>query len=104
MKIEEAIKLLHPDTSADEIAEIKYKYGFRGEEQAIHKINKARKIACETMKKQIPKKPIMIEGDLYSVLSCPSCKEHIMNVWNRADYELKYCHYCGQALDWSEEK
>ena len=71
MKIEEAIKLLHPDTSADEIAEIKYKYGFRGEEQAIHKINKACKIACEAMKKQIPKKLPIVE-ELYH---CPNCGE-----------------------------
>lgn len=41
-------------------------------------------------------------GDNYSsVLSCPNCRKPIVNVWNIAKYEPNYCHYCGQALDWS---
>ena len=77
MKIEEAIRILHPDTSADEIAEIKYKYGFRGEEQAVHKIKKACKIACKAMEKQVPKKPIETGDDYDSRLSCPNCENPI---------------------------
>lgn len=104
MKIEEAIRILHPDTSADEIAEIKYKYGFRGNEQAAHKIEKACKTAYMAMKKQLPKKPIVIGDDYCSRLSCPNCKSPIVNVWNKAEYEPNYCHYCGQCLDWSDTK
>lgn len=104
MKIEEAIRILHPDTSANEIAEIKYKYGFRGDEQAIHKVEKACKIACEAMGKQIPKKAIKIGDDYDSHLSCPNCKSSIVNVWNKAEYKPKYCHYCGQKLDWSDKE
>lgn len=60
--------------------------------------------AISAIEKQIPKKPIMI-GDNYSrVLSCDSCKKTIVNVWNVSEYKPKYCHYCGQALDWSDEE
>ena len=34
------------------------------------------------------------------VLSCPSCKNSINNVWSRAEYKPNYCHYCGQRLLW----
>ena len=37
------------------------------------------------------------------VLSCPECKEPIVNVWSRAKYEPNYCHYCGQKLKWGEK-
>jgi hypothetical protein len=29
--------------------------------------------------------------------NCPKCKK-----FHTYFYDLKYCHYCGQALDWSE--
>ena len=59
-------------------------------------------IAQKALEKQIPKKGIM-RGDNYSsVLSCPNCRKPIVNVWNIAKYEPNYCHYCGQALDWSD--
>lgn len=95
MKFEEAIRTLHPDTSANEIAEIKYKYGFRGDEQAVHKIEKACKIACKATEKQIPKKLPVVE-ELYH---CPHCgeKDAVLQGDN-------YCFNYGQALDWSDEK
>lgn len=37
-------------------------------------------------------------------LCCPNCKKPIVNVWSKANYKPNYCHYCGQALDWSYEK
>lgn len=52
--------------------------------------------------KQIPKKGIMIGDEYSSVLSCPNCRKPIVNVWNSNEYKPKYCHYCGQRLDWSE--
>ena len=59
--------------------------------------------AVQSLEKQIPKKGIMIGDNYSSVLSCPNCRKPIVNVWNIAKYEPNYCHYCGQALDWSEE-
>ena len=60
------------------------------------------KVALE---KQIPKKPIPRFINTFSdemAISCPCCKEPIVNVWNKRDYKPLYCHYCGQALDWSD--
>ena len=62
------------------------------------------RLAMTALEKQIPKKGIMIDDDYSSVLSCPNCRKPIVNVWNIAKYEPNYCHYCGQALDWSDEK
>lgn len=57
------------------------------------------------LEKQIPKKPIERFINTYSddmAISCPCCKQPIVNVWNKKDYKPLYCHYCGQALDWSD--
>lgn len=64
--------------------------------------DKALAIAQKALEKQIPKKGIMIGDNYSSVLSCPNCRKPIVNVWNIAKYEPNYCHYCGQALDWSD--
>lgn len=52
----------------------------------------------------IAKKPVML-ADEYGDRAecCPNCREHIVNVWNRAKYEPNYCHYCGQRLKWDKE-
>lgn len=61
------------------------------------------KIAIEALEKQIPKKPLKQEFYFLDFrLVCPECKKSIVNVWNKAEYKPNYCHYCGQALDWSE--
>lgn len=58
--------------------------------------------AVEALEKQIPQKPMMIESDYGDrIYACNSCKRPIVNVWSRDDYKPKYCHYCGQRLDWS---
>ena len=36
-------------------------------------------------------------------LSCPNCKQPIVNVWSKLAYMPNCCHCCGQALDWSDE-
>ena len=66
--------------------------------------NKVIALACKALEKQIPKKGIMIGDEYSSILSCPNCRKPIVNVWNIAKYEPNYCHYCGQALDWSNTK
>lgn len=114
MKIEQAIKLLHPDTTAEEIAEIEYKHGFRGKQVAINKINKACVIACKAMEKQIPKKPVIKYGEKpithnYGRLMsfhCPNCGKFIVAMYE-TDVEnggglhkdLKGCSTCLQAID-----
>jgi hypothetical protein len=104
MTEKQAIRLLHPDTTAEAIAEIEYKHGFRGKQAAVNKINKACVIACKAMEKQIPKKPIItIDGffngqPIYDTWCCPNCGKV-----NDTDFEdYGYCPICGQALDWSD--
>ena len=93
MKIEEAIRILHPDTSADEITEIKYKYGFRGEEQVVHKIEKACKIACKAMEKQIPQK-VIYGYDEQDEIKCSVCGAIIGRMDEYYHGYDKYCFNC----------
>ena len=99
MKFEEAIKLLHPDTTAEVIAEIEYKHGFRGKQLAINKINEACVIACEAMEKQIPKKPI----GKHTNYKCPVCDRRVRSGKGSSSFGVDFfCQRCGQALDWSD--
>ena len=72
-------------------------------------IEEALNIIENATKKQIPKKSVLVAMDGFkpeyaSNLLCPTCSKQIVNVWNKKDYKPKYCHYCGQALDWSDEE
>lgn len=49
-------------------------------------------ISLEALKKQIPKKPNIQLGDNI----CPNCDCFVEMEWE------KYCHHCGQAIDWSD--
>lgn len=60
----------------------------------------------ELIDKATPKKPILKAMDGFSAevashLVCPNCDKPIVNVWSKAEYKPRYCHYCGQNLDWS---
>lgn len=52
MSIEEAIRILDPETSADAIAEIEYYAGFN-KDKAIEKVNEVCEVACKIMKEHI---------------------------------------------------
>lgn len=52
MSIEEAIRILDPETSADAIAEIEDYAGFN-RDKTIGKINEACEIACDVMKRYL---------------------------------------------------
>ena len=49
MSIEEAIRILDPETSEDAITEIKYYAGFN-EEKTIEKVEEACVLACDIMR------------------------------------------------------
>lgn len=100
MKIEEAIEILHPDTTAETIRKIEYYGGFRGKEKAIEYVNEASIVACEALEKQISKKPkdIRYFGMAgHHIGLCPVCNDG-------ANSEFQYCGDCGQKLDWSVEE
>ena len=50
MTISEAIRLLDPSTSAQEIAEIEYYGGFKGREKVLEAVRDACILACNIMK------------------------------------------------------
>lgn len=80
MTVEQAIKLLNPDTMVGEIAE----------KEAV-----ARKIAIKALEKQIPKKVCFDnENGIYETEHCPTCFRRLMP-------NEHHCR-CGQALDWNE--
>lgn len=70
------------------------------------------KLAIRALEKQIPKKPEIrnatcadIESELRDFITtqgkicrCPTCKDNI------CVSGIEYCWYCGQRLDWGEEK
>lgn len=55
MTKEQAIRLLHPDTTREALAEIEYYGGFRGRRAAIMAIDDACLIACDALKREIMK-------------------------------------------------
>lgn len=38
-----------------------------------------------------------------SYLCCPRCKQKIIKVQDRQEYQLNYCHHCGQHIVWEDK-
>ena len=93
MNIEEAIKILHPDTTYRAL------FGIDGKE-AIKLVEEACILACKCMEKQIPKNWIaeyMGDGDF--AWKCPSCNDvFILIDGTPQDNNYNYCPNCGQAM------
>ena len=62
MSIEEAIRILDSESSADTITEIKYYAGFN-EEKAIGKVEEACVLACDIMREHLEDIEIMFSND-----------------------------------------
>lgn len=62
--------------------------------------------AISVVKKTIPQK-VTHEATLYERCTCPNCKsrvdEFVDFLGDKVRIPVKYCKFCGQALDWSEE-
>lgn len=59
--------------------------------------------AIKILEKQVPKKIELFNGQC----SCPNCKKLFGNYNDLKDsvgWDMLYCKYCGQKLDWSEEE
>ena len=93
MTYEEAMKILHPNTTLTALAEVEYYGGFNGQEAKIKAVEEACLLACEALEKQIPKKPYWEHG----VWHCKSCGLYIFN-------DEYFCPVCGQAIDWSDDE
>ena len=96
MKIEQAIKLINPETTVEAVEEVRYYGGLNANEKAYEAMKEAREIACYCMGKDIPKVPERIDNDpdcdiAYYV--CPTCGR---KMFSYSDNER--CVYCGQLL------
>lgn len=58
-----------------------------------------KKIAVAAMKKQIPKRPVTYTPT--NRADCPVCGETVRGIDKPYG---KYCGWCGQRLDWSDEQ
>ena len=94
MTNEEAIKILHPDTTLTALAEVEYYGGFNGQEAKIKAVEEACIIACEALEKQIPKKPYW---EIYDGWHCKSCGLSVFS-------DDSFCPLCGQAIEWEDDE
>ena len=99
MTYEEAMKILHPDTTFTALAEVEYYGGFNGQEAKIKAVEEACLLACEALEKQIPKKP----RETRCALMCARCGHKITEKGCKKLYR-NYCKKCGQAIDWSDDE
>ena len=79
------------------------KDGFRYmKEEHQEQFKEAYRMATEALEKQIPKRPILNE---YELFYCPVCGADFDSIMYSGGetFGFKYCRDCGQALDWSEE-
>lgn len=99
MTAEEAIEILHPDTTAQTLLRIEYCGGVNGEQAMKEAVDDACLVACEALKKQIPKKP----RETRCALMCASCGHKITEKGCKKLYR-NYCKKCGQRISWEDEE
>lgn len=56
----------------------------------------------QSLEKQKAKKPIWIKRSVAQFQVCPSCSDS--KNYNMLSRQEKYCHRCGQKIDWSDDK
>ena len=98
MTYEEAMKILHPDTTLTALAEVEYYGGFNGQEAKIKAVEEACLLACEALEKQIPKKPTRTRGK-YGHTECACCGWVVESFCGDLE-QYPFCPNCGQAIDW----
>ena len=114
MDYQEARKLLHPDTTRDAIWKIADK------QEAIKKINEACVIACdaidelqeykqlgtlEEVREEVERKQAKKIKIWNGQAMCPNCSKlfgNIHDIKKLIAWEMAYCKFCGQHIDWSE--
>lgn len=81
-------------------------------ERCGHKLEEDIKLVQELVDKATPKKPVdeltelscgIDDTMLYYEYYCPICGAKIANSFLRY-HDYKFCHKCGNAIDWSEEE
>lgn len=57
-------------------------------------------LAINALEKQIPKK--LTHLDSVPHYRCPCCNDAVKLFEESPTYQIRYCKWCGQALDWSD--
>ena len=78
--------------------------------EALKEIQKYRVIGtieeCREARERQTAKKITHESTIYKCCTCPNCKNVVDEFETIEDKKLrvtfKYCHFCGQKLDWSD--
>ena len=66
-------------------------------------IEEALGLVEKCVNKQILKK-VILGYDEQDSICCPNCKGELMSMDWYDHWKCNYCEFCGQALDWSDEK
>lgn len=98
MTAAEAKRIIHPNTTAEALAEIEYYGGFSGKNAKVTAVDEACLVACAALDKQIPKKP----RETKCALMCASCGHKITEKGCKKLYR-NYCKKCGQRIFWEDE-
>lgn len=97
MTIEQAIRILDQETSAEEIRKLEYIAGFN-RQKVVDSVQAAMDMGIEAMKKQIPKKPKRYKlFDNSTIEYCGTCEVRLLLPGDA------YCSICGQKIDWGDE-
>ena len=87
-------------TNEEAINELRDRYlsiSAYADKKQCDKANKAIDMAIQALEKQIPKQ--ITDDEAFG--SCPACG-YVFNSELVNEYDIKYCPFCGQALDFSE--
>lgn len=97
MTAAEAKRIIHPDTTAEALAEIK------SQNAKVAAVDEACLVACAALDKQIPKKPtnFAIDDNGYAIYDCecPTCGQS-----HRELFPFGFCIHCGQKIYWGDIK
>lgn len=100
MTYEEAKRILHPDTTREAIAEI----GFKGNEKLQDAVDEACLKSCAALDNRILEPPDVFQKSS-KYFYCAACGMRLVSEINGelcAGRKTRFCHYCGQAIDWSK--
>ena len=99
MTYKEAKRILHPDTTREALAEIK----FKGKKKSQEAVDEACLRACDALDKQIPELPIVLNQKDSKHFCCVACGMRLVSEINGelcAGRKTRFCPDCGQAIDW----
>lgn len=122
MNLELAIRILDPETIYEALKEIQVGHELNGDETVYRAIRKARKLACQTMRRELDQQvePVWThrkhmvhysyengageyKEETFADWCCPNCEAIVgeQHIKTRHSQRLSnYCHNCGLKIDW----